>query len=302
MRSSPREYVDACLRAIEAQNPALNAFLHVNRDADAGVLPMAVKDNIVTTDMPSTCGSRILGEFQSPFDATAIARLRARGAAIVGKTNMDEFAMGSSNEHSAFGPASAIRGIPRACRRLVGRFRRRRRRAHGAGGPRLGDRRLGASAGGVLRRRRTEADLWPHQPVRPRGLRLQPRPDRHRHQDHPRLRRSLRHHRRTRSDGLHLQPRACRRRHRRSRCRREGTSLRHRARGGRAAGRRSARELRCRRRRPAPRRRQRRRREHPHDSLRHRHLLHRRQRRSEREPLPLRRHPLRPSQRARAHA
>jgi aspartyl-tRNA(Asn)/glutamyl-tRNA(Gln) amidotransferase subunit A len=103
--ASPREYVDACLAAIDAGNEKLNLFLHVNRDAAAGALPIAVKDNIVTTGMPSTCGSRILGEFQSPFDATAIARLRARGAAIVGKTNMDEFAMGSSNEHSAFGPA-----------------------------------------------------------------------------------------------------------------------------------------------------------------------------------------------------
>jgi len=104
-RVSPREYVDACLRAIDAHNEKLNAFLHVNRDAPAGMLPMAVKDNIVTSDMPATCGSRILGEFHSPFDATAIARLRARGAAFVGKTNLDEFAMGSSNEHSAFGPA-----------------------------------------------------------------------------------------------------------------------------------------------------------------------------------------------------
>jgi aspartyl-tRNA(Asn)/glutamyl-tRNA(Gln) amidotransferase subunit A len=102
---SSREYVDACLRSIEAQNSTLNAFLHVNGEADAGILPMAVKDNIVTTDMPSTCGSRILGKFQSPFDATAVARLRTRGAAFLGKTNMDEFAMGSSNEHSAFGPA-----------------------------------------------------------------------------------------------------------------------------------------------------------------------------------------------------
>jgi aspartyl-tRNA(Asn)/glutamyl-tRNA(Gln) amidotransferase subunit A len=102
---SPREYVDACLAEIDARNETLNLFLHVNREAAPGALPMAVKDNIVTTDMPSTCGSRILGEFRSPFDATAIARLRARGAAFLGKTNMDEFAMGSSNEHSAFGPA-----------------------------------------------------------------------------------------------------------------------------------------------------------------------------------------------------
>jgi aspartyl-tRNA(Asn)/glutamyl-tRNA(Gln) amidotransferase subunit A len=103
--ASPREYVDACLAAIDARNETLNLFLHVNREAAPGALPVAVKDNIVTTDMPSTCGSRILGDFRSPFDATAIARLRARGASLLGKTNMDEFAMGSSNEHSAFGPA-----------------------------------------------------------------------------------------------------------------------------------------------------------------------------------------------------
>ena len=102
---SPREYVDACLRSIEAQNGALHAFLHVNGDAGEGVLPIGIKDNIVTTDMPSTCGSRILSDFRSPFDATAAARLRARGASFLGKTNMDEFAMGSSTEHSAFGVA-----------------------------------------------------------------------------------------------------------------------------------------------------------------------------------------------------
>jgi aspartyl-tRNA(Asn)/glutamyl-tRNA(Gln) amidotransferase subunit A len=100
----PRAYVDACLSAIE-KHSELNLFLDVNRDVVPGVLPLAVKDNIVTTDMPSTCGSRILGSYRSPFDATAIARLRARGAAIVAKANMDEFAMGSSTEHSAFGPA-----------------------------------------------------------------------------------------------------------------------------------------------------------------------------------------------------
>ena len=101
---SPREYVEASLRAIETHNPKLNVFLHVNADAD-GALPAAVKDNIVATGSPTSCGSRILGGFRSPFDATAVERLRGAGAAIIGKTNLDEFAMGSSNEHSAFGPA-----------------------------------------------------------------------------------------------------------------------------------------------------------------------------------------------------
>jgi aspartyl-tRNA(Asn)/glutamyl-tRNA(Gln) amidotransferase subunit A len=101
---SPREYVEACLEAIERIDSQVHAFLHVARDAEPGALPIAVKDNIVATGMPTTCASQILRDFISPFDATAIARLRARGAAVVGKTNLDEFAMGSSTEHSAFGP------------------------------------------------------------------------------------------------------------------------------------------------------------------------------------------------------
>jgi aspartyl-tRNA(Asn)/glutamyl-tRNA(Gln) amidotransferase subunit A len=101
---SPREYAEAALRAIDEYNPTLNTFLHVKRDS-LGAIPIALKDNITTHDMPTTCGSRILGDFISPFDATAAERLRAWGANIVGKTNLDEFAMGSSTEHSAFGPA-----------------------------------------------------------------------------------------------------------------------------------------------------------------------------------------------------
>src|SRR6187399_1952338 len=101
----------------ERLNPELNSFLSIERehaegrvaqiadDSRLGGLAIAIKDNICTKGMRTSCGSRILGNYKAQYDATAIRRLNDAGAIIVGKTNMDEFAMGSSNESSAFGAA-----------------------------------------------------------------------------------------------------------------------------------------------------------------------------------------------------
>jgi len=120
---SARELAKEHFSRIERDNPRLNAFLTLSPDRAnaqaermdaliargeplpplAGV-PVAIKDVISTRGIRTTCGSRILENYIPPYDATAVERLESAGAVVLGKTNCDEFAMGSSNENSAYGP------------------------------------------------------------------------------------------------------------------------------------------------------------------------------------------------------
>lgn len=122
-KTSAQATVQASLKAAGSFQHELNAFLQIDekgaleraRSIDAlqedgsslpslAGVPVAIKDNICVRGMQTSCGSKILGDYHPPYNATVIERLQAAGAVILGKTNCDEFAMGSSNENSAFGP------------------------------------------------------------------------------------------------------------------------------------------------------------------------------------------------------
>ncbi len=122
-KTTARAVTESALDVAESLNETLNAFLEIDRagalrradelgaansasesDSSLRGVPIAIKDNICVRGLQASCGSRILGPYHPPYNATAIERLNAAGAVIIGKTNCDEFAMGSSNENSAFGP------------------------------------------------------------------------------------------------------------------------------------------------------------------------------------------------------
>lgn len=120
------ELVSSCLKEIEKRNPDLNAYLNIFDDSleearkkDEEMLeyskkdipkipplfgiPIAIKDNLLVKGKPCTAGSKMLENFVAPYDATVIAKIKKQGAILIGKTNLDEFAMGSSTENSAYG-------------------------------------------------------------------------------------------------------------------------------------------------------------------------------------------------------
>ena len=186
------DLTEAVLARVDAVDPELNTYVTVTAEqarqqatqaADAFArgevhsplqgIPLAIKDNICTKGARTTCASRILERFVPPYDATVMQRLQAAGAVMIGKANMDEFAMGSSTETSHFGatrnPWGNAEYVPGGVQRWPGCGSERRIVRSGLG---FGHRRLHPTAGGDDRRSRSEADVRPRISFRPGGVRF----------------------------------------------------------------------------------------------------------------------------------
>jgi len=111
-KTAPKEIQDSVRKQIRKSDKDVNAYVRLNEngsgaessDSQSFPIPIGIKDNMCILDQETTCGSHILDGFKAPYDATVIDKLKKSGAVLIGNTNMDEFAMGSSTENSYFGP------------------------------------------------------------------------------------------------------------------------------------------------------------------------------------------------------
>ena len=164
---------------IEKKNPCLNVYVSLTKErameqaarVDAAAakgdplgplagIPMGIKDVLVVKGAPATAGSKILEGYRPPYDATAVSKLEAAGAVLLGKLNCDEFAMGGSNENSAYGPVRNPVDTDRVPGGSSGGSAAAVASNHGRGHAGHGHRRLDPPASQLLRRGGRAADLW----------------------------------------------------------------------------------------------------------------------------------------------
>ena len=215
---SSEEVTQAHLDRIADIDGDIHAFLHVGADEalaaarqvdeqlDSGAkpasplagVPLALKDLFTTTDAPTTCGSKILEGYMSPYDATVTKRIREAGIPILGKTNTDEFAMGSSTENSAYGPTHNPWDLERTAGGSGGGSSAALASGEAPPGDRHRYRRVDPPAGGTHQHRGGQTHLRHSIPVWPGGVRILPGPGRSHRPHRARHRTIARGHRRPR--------------------------------------------------------------------------------------------------------